>query len=73
MDFPEHLSPRQTHGFLRNKKADEILQLINEFSEVAPEEVPEDSRFLLEINFSEINEISSRKPNLLDTGNGCGH
>jgi hypothetical protein len=42
------------HGYLRNKKADEILQLINEFSEVAPEEVPEDSRFLLEINFSEL-------------------
>ena len=33
----------KTHGFLRNKKADEILQLINEFTEVAPEEVPEDS------------------------------
>ena len=44
----------KTHGYLRNKKADEILQLINEFSEVAPEEVPEDSRFLLEINFSEL-------------------
>lgn len=29
------------------------LQLINEFSEVAPEEVPKDSQFLLEINFSE--------------------
>ena len=44
----------KTHGYLRNKKADKILQLINEFSEVAPEEVPEDSRFLLEINFSEL-------------------
>ncbi len=44
----------KTNGFLRNKKADEILQLINEFAEVAPEEVPSDSRFLLEINFSEL-------------------
>jgi hypothetical protein len=44
----------KTHGFLRNKKADEILQLINEFSEVTPEEIPEDSRFLLKINFSEL-------------------
>jgi hypothetical protein len=44
----------KTNGFLRNKKADEILQLINEFAEVAPEDVPSDSRFLLEINFSEL-------------------
>ena len=33
----------KTNGFLCNKKADEILQLINEFAEVAPEDVPEDS------------------------------
>jgi hypothetical protein len=32
----------KTHGYLRNKKTDEILQLINVFSEVAPEEIPED-------------------------------
>ena len=44
----------KTHGFLRNQKAGEILQLINEFLEVALEEVPKDSRFLLEINFSEL-------------------
>jgi hypothetical protein len=42
----------KTNGFLCNKKADKILQLINEFVEVALEDVPEDSRFLLEINFS---------------------
>jgi len=41
-------------GYLRNKKADEILHIINELSEVTPEEIPEDSRFLLEINFSEL-------------------
>ena len=44
----------KTRGYLRNKKASEILQIINEFSEVAPEEIPEDSRFLLEINFTEL-------------------
>jgi hypothetical protein len=44
----------KTNGFLCNKKADKILQLINEFAEVAPEDVPEDSRFLLEINFSKL-------------------
>ena len=42
------------HGYLRNKKADEILQLIKKIVEVAPEEVPVDSRFLLEINFSNL-------------------
>jgi len=44
----------KTKGYLRNKKAGEILQIINEFSEVAPEEIPEDSRFLLEINFTDL-------------------
>jgi hypothetical protein len=44
----------KTNGFLHNKKADEILQLINEFAEVAPEDVLKDSQFLLEINFSEL-------------------
>ena len=36
------------------KRADELLQIISEFSEVAPEEIPEDSRFLLEINFTDL-------------------
>ena len=44
----------RTHGYLRNKKADKILQLINKLSDIAPEEIPDDCRFLLEINFSEL-------------------
>ena len=44
----------KTQGYLRNKRADELLQIITEFSEVAPEEIPEDSRFLLEINFTDL-------------------
>ena len=44
----------KTQGYLCNKKAKEILQIINEFSEVAPEEIPTESRFLLEINFTEL-------------------
>ena len=44
----------KTQGYLRNKKAKEILHIINEFSEVAPEEIPAESRFLLEINFTEL-------------------
>ncbi len=44
----------KTHGYLCNRKAEEIIQQINVLSEVAPEEVPKDSQFLLEINFSEL-------------------
>ncbi len=31
-----------------------MLRLIHDLSEVAPEDVPDESRFLLEINFSEL-------------------
>jgi hypothetical protein len=44
------------HGYIHNKKGKEIIQQIDVLSEVAPEEVPEDSRFLLEINFSELSK-----------------
>jgi hypothetical protein len=44
----------KTHGYLHNKKADEIMQQINVLLDLAPEEVPEDSHFLLKINFSEL-------------------
>jgi hypothetical protein len=33
----------KTHGYLHNKKTEEIIQLINELSEVAPDEVPDES------------------------------
>jgi hypothetical protein len=42
------------HRYLHNKKADEIMQQINVLLDLAPEEVPKDSRFLLKINFSEL-------------------
>ena len=42
------------NGYLQNEKADDVLHLIHDLLEVAPEEVPEESRFLLEINFSEL-------------------
>ncbi len=48
------LSTTKQQGYLCNKKAKEILQIINEILEVTPEEIPEDSRFLLEINFTEL-------------------
>jgi hypothetical protein len=42
------------HGYLHSQKVKEILQQINVFLDLALEEVPEASQFLLEINFSEL-------------------
>jgi hypothetical protein len=44
------------HGYLHSQKAKEILQQINILLDLAPEEVPEASQFLMEINFSEPNK-----------------
>jgi hypothetical protein len=44
------------HGYLHNQKAKEILQQINVLLDLAPEEVPKASQFLLEINFSELSK-----------------
>ena len=44
------------NGYLQNKTADKLLQHINSLSEVSPEELPESSRFLLEIIFSKLSK-----------------
>ncbi len=44
------------HGYLRNQKAKEILHQINVLSDLAPEEIPEASGFLLEIYFSKLSK-----------------
>ncbi len=44
----------KAHGYLNNKKADKIMQQINVLLDLAPEEVSEDSQFLLKINFSKL-------------------
>jgi hypothetical protein len=41
-------------GYLRNKRSEELLQEITELSELSPNEVPEGSRFLLKVNFTEL-------------------
>jgi hypothetical protein len=41
-------------GYIRNKQLEDLLQEINELSNLRPEEVAESSRFLLEINFKEL-------------------
>jgi hypothetical protein len=41
-------------GYLRNKQAALLLQEIESLADLSPDEVPETSRFLLEINFTEL-------------------
>jgi hypothetical protein len=41
-------------GYLYSKQAAELLREIQELSEINPNKVPESSRFLLEINFTEL-------------------
>jgi hypothetical protein len=42
------------HGYLHNKKANEIMQQLNVLLDLASEDVLEASRFFLEVNFSEL-------------------
>jgi hypothetical protein len=41
-------------GYLHNKKSEEPMKEMESLTDLAPEEVPESSRFLLEINFTEL-------------------
>jgi hypothetical protein len=41
-------------GYIRNKQSEDLLQEIDELSDLRPEDIPESSRFLLEINFTEL-------------------
>jgi hypothetical protein len=45
------------HGYLCNKKANKIMQQLNVLSDLAPEDVPKASQFLLKINFSELSTL----------------
>ena len=49
-------------GYLQNKMADELLQPLNSLLDVSPEEPPESSRFLLEINFLELSKYHLETP-----------
>ena len=42
------------HGYLWNKQSESLLQTIAELSNLSPEELPNNSRFLLEFNFTEL-------------------
>jgi hypothetical protein len=41
-------------GYLHNKKSEELMKEMESLADLAPEEVPESSRFLLKINFTEL-------------------
>jgi len=41
-------------GYLRNKSLEDIKQTIEELAEMPPEDIPEGSKFLLEINFGDL-------------------
>ncbi len=41
-------------GYLHNKMSEELMKDMESLADLAPEEVPESSRFLLEINFTEL-------------------
>jgi hypothetical protein len=43
-------------GYLHNKRAEELMKEMELLADLAPEEVPEASRFLLEINFTELSK-----------------
>ncbi len=42
------------HGYLQNKQSESLLQTIAELSDLSPDKVPNNSRFLLEFNFTEL-------------------
>ncbi len=44
-------------GYLHTKSAEKIMREIESLSSLAPEDVPEASRFLLEINFTELSKF----------------
>jgi hypothetical protein len=42
------------HGYLEKKKSEEILNEVEALSDLAPEDVPAESRFLLKINYTNL-------------------
>ncbi len=44
-------------GYLHHKRAEELTKEMESLADLAPEDIPEASRFLLEINFTELSEL----------------
>jgi hypothetical protein len=43
-------------GYLHNKRAEELMKEMESLADLAPEDIPEASRFLLKINFTELSK-----------------
>ena len=56
MDIRNFLLHDNRSGYLHKKKADEIALELESLPGLAPEDVPAESWFLLEINFSDLNK-----------------
>jgi hypothetical protein len=52
--YPNISLHNKRHGYLQNQQLESLLQTIAELSNLSPEEVPDNSRFLLEFNFTEL-------------------
>jgi len=57
------------NGYIHKKKAEEIALELESLAGLAPEDVPTNSQFLLEINFSDLNKSNLRVAEILDLGN----
>ncbi len=44
------------HGYLHHKKSEYLMMEMKSLADLAPEDVPEASKFLLEINFTELSK-----------------
>ncbi len=42
------------HGYLRNKQLEDLLQDIAALSDISPKDIPDNCRFLLEFNLTEL-------------------
>ena len=54
MDLPNFTLHDKLCGYLHKKKLEDIRLTIEELADTAPEEVPKESKFLLEINFGNL-------------------
>ncbi len=51
-------------GYLRNKQSEDLLQEIAKLSELSPNKVPDNCRFLLEVNFTKLTHLTWRLNNI---------
>jgi hypothetical protein len=55
-------------GYLHNKSLEDIKQTIEELAEMPPEDIPEESKFLLEINYGDLTKSHIESQYLIRSG-----